>query len=140
MLRGRIVSVNGTKAEDIKATPNAAWLIGRVVTADGRPVPDARWTLRQRDVLGERRIVRDAEVGSDGVFQYCELHRGTDVVIGVRAKGMEDTSVSLSLTKQPTAMTVDFGMNGGGFMRAARGACGSVQSISIISPDCPGCL
>ena len=86
--------------------PNAAWLVGRVVTVNGRPIADARWTLRRRDVLGERRIVRDAGVGSDGVFQYCELRRGDNVVIEVHAKGMAATSMSVTLSKQPTAVTL----------------------------------
>ena len=99
----------GEDASSVSRTelaPNAAWLVGRVVTPDGRAIPEAKWSLRHRDLLGERRLVRDAGVGSDGVFQYCQLRRGDHVVIDVRAKGKADTSVSITLSKQPTAVTL----------------------------------
>lgn len=89
-----------------EVSPNSAWLVGRVVSVDGRPIPEARWTLRRREVLGERRIVRDAGVGSDGVFQFCELRRGDNVVIEVHSKDMAATSMSVTMSKQPTAVTL----------------------------------
>jgi hypothetical protein len=87
------------------ALPGSGWLVGRV-TANGQPVADARWTLRSRDLLGEHRVVNDAGVGLDGVFQYCSLQRGGHVMIDVRAKGMAATSVSVTLTGQPTIVDV----------------------------------
>ena len=45
-------------------------------------------------------------VESDGVFHYGQLRRGDHVVIDVRAKGKADTSVSVTLSKQPTAVTL----------------------------------
>src|SRR4029079_3792062 len=72
-------SEDASSVSRAELTGNAAWLVGRVVTPEGRPVPDAKWALRQRDLVGARQLVRDADVGSDGVFQYCQLRRGDDV-------------------------------------------------------------
>jgi hypothetical protein len=88
------------------ASSDGAWVVGRVVTPDGRAVDGAKWSLRFRDFLGEHRPVKDADVGPEGVFQYCQLRRGETVVITVRAKGMEDTSVEVTTTKRPTVVTV----------------------------------
>jgi hypothetical protein len=89
-----------------EAVQGSAWLVGRVVTEDGRPVPGAKWTLRLNNFLGEQRVVKDAEVGSDGIFQYCRLKRGETVVLSVRAKDMAETSTSVAMSKQPTVVTV----------------------------------
>jgi len=85
----------------------SAWLLGRVTNAaDGEPIDGATWSLGYRDFLGERRIFENAEVGSDGISQFCHLQRGETVVVDVRAKGMTDASVTVTLTKQPTVITV----------------------------------
>src|SRR5437588_237398 len=44
MLRGRIVSANGVKAEDLKASPNAAWVLqsDRGITYTGQIPPGSR--------------------------------------------------------------------------------------------------
>jgi hypothetical protein len=89
-----------------QAVPGSAWLVGRIVTPDGLPIPDARWSIRFRDVLGEHRPVKDAAVGPDGVFQYCQLRRGENVVIDVRAKGMAETTRSVMLSRQTSVLTV----------------------------------
>jgi len=89
-----------------RAVPGTVWLVGRVTTPNGQPVPNAKWTLRYRDALGDHRVVKDAEVGSDGIFQYCQLPRGERAVIDVRANRMTETSVSVMLTRQPTVVNV----------------------------------
>jgi hypothetical protein len=83
-----------------------AWLLGRITDSNGEPIDGATWSLSYRDFMGERRLFQDAEVGSDGIFQFCQLERGATVVVDVRAKGMRDASVSVTLTKQPTVVTV----------------------------------
>jgi hypothetical protein len=93
--------------ETIGTSTSSAALLGRVTSSvDGKPVANARWTLRYQDALGDRRIIRDAEVGSDGVFQYCLLRRGASVVLDFRAKGMANATVSVAMTKQPTVVNV----------------------------------
>ena len=81
-------------------------LVGRVTTSDGRPVPDARWTLRYRDFLGEHRPVKNGAVSADGTFQYCGLRRGESVIVELTAKGMQPTSVSATLSGQATTVAV----------------------------------
>lgn len=88
------------------ARTDDASIIGRVVATDGQRVSDAKWTLRVRDMLGTRTLVRDAELGSDGVFQYCNVKRGQTVEVTVRAKGMADASASATLSKPPAVMTI----------------------------------
>jgi carboxypeptidase family protein len=80
-------------------------LVGRVTTSGGRPVPDARWTLRYRDFLGEHRPVKNGAVSADGTFQYCGLRRGESVVVELTAKAMEPTSVNATLSGQTTIVT-----------------------------------
>ena len=86
--------------------PGSAALVGRIVGPDGRPIPGARWSMRFRDLLGEHRPVKDAEVGLDGVFQYCRLSRGERVAIDVEAKGWASTSRSVTLSRMTTIVTV----------------------------------
>jgi len=93
----------GQRSEPV---PGSAWLIGRVTTPNGHPVAGAEWSLRYRDLLGEHRAVKNADVGTDGVFQYCQLRKGERVTIDVRAKDMADTTVTVTLAKQPTVITV----------------------------------
>jgi hypothetical protein len=46
------------------------WMLGRAVSADGRPVPDARWTIR--DEFGTA-LVEGGRVDADGIFHWCRL-------------------------------------------------------------------
>ncbi|MFL5617392.1 MAG: hypothetical protein ACJ79A_03240 [Gemmatimonadaceae bacterium] len=61
-------------------TGNRAWLLGRVVTADGQPVRDARWSIR--DEFGTA-VVEDGKVDTDGLFQWCKLPMNSRVNIDV---------------------------------------------------------
>lgn len=90
---------------DLDVVRGTAWLLGRVTTPDGSAVTDATWTMR-RHSAGEPRIFRDVKVGSDGLFQYCMLRRDDEVVLYFRAKGMTDTVVRVSMSAQPTLVTV----------------------------------
>jgi hypothetical protein len=56
------------------------WLLGRVVTADGQPVRDARWSIRDEFGTG---IVEDGKVDADGLFQWCKLPMNSRVNIDV---------------------------------------------------------
>jgi hypothetical protein len=56
------------------------WLLGRVVTADGQPVRDARWSIR--DEFGTA-VVEDGKVDADGLFQWCKLPMNSRVNIDV---------------------------------------------------------
>ena len=62
-------------------TTGTAWLLGRVVTPDGRPVAGARWTIRDRygSVLVER-----GRIGGDGLLHWCQFTRGTAVEVEAR--------------------------------------------------------
>jgi hypothetical protein len=61
-------------------TSGKGWLLGRVVSTDGRPVPQARWSLR--DESGTT-LVEDGRVDADGLFQWCQLPLNTRVTIDV---------------------------------------------------------
>jgi hypothetical protein len=65
--------------QDLPA-PGKAWLLGRVVTADGRPVREARWSIR--DQSGAT-LVDDGRVDEEGWFQWCQLPANTRVAIDV---------------------------------------------------------
>jgi hypothetical protein len=64
---------------DVPSGPRG-WLLGRVVTADGQPVRDARWSIR--DEFGTA-IVEDGKVDADGLFQWCKLPMNSRVNIDV---------------------------------------------------------
>lgn len=55
-----------------------AWLLARVVRADGRPAADARWTARTWDGAV---LVDHGRAAGDGVFQWCGFAPGTTVEI-----------------------------------------------------------
>jgi hypothetical protein len=102
--RCRAGATSAAKGEEI--IRGNGWLVGRITDAKGEPIESATWSLSYRDFMGERRIFENAEVGSDGIFQFCQLERGSTVVVDVRAKGMRDASVSATLTRRPTVVTV----------------------------------
>lgn len=56
------------------------WVLGRVVTANGQPVKDARWSIR--DEFGTT-MVEDGKVDADGLFQWCRLPMNSRVNIDV---------------------------------------------------------
>jgi hypothetical protein len=60
--------------------PGKAWLLGRVVTPDGRPVREARWSIRDQAGVS---LVDDGHVDDDGWFQWCQLPVNTRVAIDV---------------------------------------------------------
>ena len=59
---------------------NRAWILGRVVTADGRPEKEARWSIR--DEFGAT-LVEDGRVDADGMFQWCRLPMNSRVTVDV---------------------------------------------------------
>jgi hypothetical protein len=102
--RCRAGGTNLARGEEV--IRGSAWLLGRVTNTEGEPIEGATWSLSYRDFLGERRIFENAEVGSDGIFQFCQLQRGETVVVDVRAKGMKDASAAATLTRQPTVVNL----------------------------------
>ena len=63
-------SVLGHRCAQEGSVPGRGWLLGRAVAADGRPVPDARWTMR--DEFGSA-MVEGGRVDGDGLFHWCQL-------------------------------------------------------------------
>ncbi|MDB4917215.1 MAG: hypothetical protein JWM95_4859 [Gemmatimonadetes bacterium] len=63
---------------DERITGNA-WVLGRVVTSNGAPVRDAEWKIR--DPYGSSLV--EGKVGSDGVFQWCQLPLSKTIEIEV---------------------------------------------------------
>jgi hypothetical protein len=61
-------------------TANRGWVLGRVVTADGQPVRDARWSIR--DDFGTT-LVEDGKVDAEGLFQWCRLPMNARVNVDV---------------------------------------------------------
>ena len=57
-----------------------AFILGRVVTGDGQPVRDARWTIR--DEFGTT-VVEDGKVDEDGMFHWCRLPMRSRITIDV---------------------------------------------------------
>jgi hypothetical protein len=76
-------------AQDMRA-PGDAWLLGRVVTSDGRPATEARWTMR--DEFGSV-LVDGARVDEKGLFHSCQLSLNKRITIDV---GREDRRVNAS--------------------------------------------
>ena len=82
-----------------------ARLVARVVTADGQPARDARWTLRWQD--SRDAFMEDAPVGPDGVFAYCNVNRGDRVTLEVRREGMPTVYVNPVLATPVTVIRVE---------------------------------
>jgi hypothetical protein len=61
-------------------TANRGSVLGRVVTAAGEPVKDARWTIR--DDFGAT-LVEDGKVDAEGLFQWCRLPMNARVNVDV---------------------------------------------------------
>lgn len=89
-----------------------ASLLGRVTTLDGRPLPDARYSLHvfvgsSMTLGGRQPIVKDGEVGGDGIFQYCALRRGENVEVVVKRDGYADARVALTMTRPVMTVSVE---------------------------------
>jgi hypothetical protein len=91
---------------DARAAVRAS-LFGRVSTAGGQPVAEAKWTLRTAGAGPPKALVSDADVDRNGVFHHCGLRLGDSVAVHVRAKGMTDTNVTVAVTRQPTVIAVE---------------------------------
>ncbi|CAN5903741.1 hypothetical protein BH11GEM1_BH11GEM1_19610 [soil metagenome] len=60
----------GKRCERDQRISGGAWVLGRVVSADGQPVSEARWVIN--DEFGSR-LVAGGRVGRDGTFHWCQL-------------------------------------------------------------------
>ena len=65
--------------QDLRGSGLAA-ILGRVVGTDGRPVREARFTIR--DASGSQ-LVQDGRVDSDGLFHWCQVPPNSRVTIDV---------------------------------------------------------
>ncbi|HKH90442.1 MAG TPA: carboxypeptidase-like regulatory domain-containing protein [Gemmatimonadaceae bacterium] len=65
--------------QDLRGTGHAA-ILGRVVGTDGRPVREARFTIR--DASGSQ-LVQDGRVDADGLFHWCQVPPNSRVIIDV---------------------------------------------------------
>jgi hypothetical protein len=86
-------------------TPLAAGkarLLGRVLASDGRPLRDARWTMR--DEFGAL-LVESGRVDEDALFHACQLPANRSVTIEVR-RGDRRTTVSRVTSERLTTIRV----------------------------------
>ena len=72
--------VTGRRCSQDGPQSTRGWVLGRVVTPDGRPVRDARWSIR--DQFGSA-LVEDGKVDENGLFQWCQLPLNQRVSIDV---------------------------------------------------------
>ena len=91
----------------VAAKERPVWLLGRVVGPDGKPLSGASWTLRNAAAPEAPPLVTDRGVERDGTFQFCRLRLGDTVIVDVRARGMADARVPVSVAKQPTVVSVE---------------------------------
>ncbi len=73
-------SVLGRRCGQEPFAAGKGWLLARVVGADGRPVSDARFTIR--DEFGSP-MAEGGRVDTDGMFQWCQLPLNRRVTIEV---------------------------------------------------------
>jgi hypothetical protein len=83
------------------------WVIARVTNPDGDPVRGLKWSLSVRIAGVERPVVVAEDAPSDGILQYCQLHRGDDVVLSFRAPGMTEASRQLTVSKPVNVLTIE---------------------------------
>jgi hypothetical protein len=83
-----------------------ATLLARVVGADGRPVSDARWTVR--DEFGSP-LVEGGRVDADGLFHWCQAPMSKRVSIEV---WREDRRTSMSRLLSEPLVTLRFELPG----------------------------
>lgn len=82
------------------ARPGKATLLGRVVSADGRPMSEARWSIR--DEFGTA-LVEGGRVDADGLFHWCQLTVSKPVTIDVW-RGDRRASTSRLVTDELTTL------------------------------------
>jgi hypothetical protein len=83
------------------------WVIARVMSSSGDPVRELRWSLAVRVAGVERPVLVGEEAPSDGIVQYCQLHRGDEVLLSFRAPGMAETSRRVTLSQQVNVVRVE---------------------------------
>jgi hypothetical protein len=91
----------------VAAKERPVWLLGRVVGPDGKPAAGATWTLRNAARPDDPALVTDGSVERDGTFQFCRLRLGDAIVVDVRARGMSDARIAVTVAKQPTVVSVE---------------------------------
>jgi hypothetical protein len=83
------------------------WVVARVMSSSGDPVRELRWSLAVRVAGVERPVLVGEEAPSDGIVQYCQLHRGDEVLLSFRAPGMAETSRRVTLSQQVNVVRVE---------------------------------
>lgn len=83
-------------------TPSGnAWILGRVIAANGRPVEGARWVVqRSADGAGWVDVAPGGLTGADGTFHYCRLDLGMTVRVAAQFPGAAEASHAEALTKR----------------------------------------
>jgi hypothetical protein len=83
-------SIEAETAEDFverrclaeRGVAGQAWVLGRVVTHDGRPAAGARWAIRDRSTGSV--FADHGRAYDDGLFQWCRLPLGATVQVDAR--------------------------------------------------------
>lgn len=85
------------------------YILGRALTANGLPVEDVRWDIRQLGRDGFEEIAVNGRTGSDGLMPMCVgLAQNADIEIVATSRGGERRSVQLKLTEAANIFSVVF--------------------------------
>lgn len=80
-----------------------AWVIGLVVGPDGKPLAGVKWAVFVA-TSAQTGDVASGETGTDGIFAYCRLTLGDDVVIRFTRRGMAPGFVTRFLGERLTVI------------------------------------
>lgn len=91
-----------------QGAPGTAWILGRVVTPDGRPVGGAKWAVqRYADGAGAGDVVQSGLTGADGTFHYCRLALGARVRVAAQYPGAAETNLVQQLAERITVFRLE---------------------------------
>lgn len=86
--------------------PGPGFVIGKVFSPKREPVGAVRWSMHVR--IGERpdEQLNGVETGSDGLFAYCDVAIGADIVFSFEKRGMERGSIGRVIKDRLTVIAV----------------------------------
>lgn len=91
-----------------QGSSGTAWILGRVTTPAGRPLPGATWVVqRSVDGGGWVDIASGGSTDANGIFHYCRLALGTAVRVAARHAGAEEVSHVQALAQRLTIFTLE---------------------------------
>lgn len=109
---------------------DGAWLIGRFVAADGRPVPDARWRISRGGAAGWE-PVDGGTIGAASLFTYC---RGLRVGQTVQVQAWRDRDPqALAVRQLGGKVTAVLLTAPGAVVAQARGSEADLQGVVVDS-------